>query len=478
MWDYIVVGAGPSGLSLAWYLSKYNKTVLVVDQNDSLGGCHRVTRVNGIFTEHGPRIYLSAYLVFRELLEDMGLNFNDLFTEYNFNISSIGGESISTMEVRELWAFTKGYLWLTFNPNYGRGISVLEFMIKNDFSEGTKEYVNRFCLMTDGATSTNYTLFEFLQLLNQKLFYKIYQPKLPNDIGLFAFWEKALIRTGRVKILLNTSVSKLQGGGNLINSLVTNRGTIYGRNFILAIPPKNITELLAASGPVADAFGPIDQLKKFSINNSYIDYLPIVYHWDKKLVLPKILGFPKSEWGVAFIELSNYIVFRENISKTVITTCITLADIPSSKTGKTANNSTKSELINEVHRQLKETFTNLPPPTFATLSPFVYRFGNKWVNKDTAYVLTPNNQFLEQQSNRYPNLYNVGTHNGYQKYYSTSFESAVSNSVALVNKIIPQSKDEIKIHEPFSMTKAINIMIGLIFGIIVLIVLYKAGYTL
>ena len=61
MYDYLIVGAGPCGLALAWYLSKLNKKILIVEKENTIGGCHRVRRVNGLFTEHGPRIYLDNY---------------------------------------------------------------------------------------------------------------------------------------------------------------------------------------------------------------------------------------------------------------------------------------------------------------------------------------------------------------------------------------------------------------------------------
>lgn len=38
-YDIVVVGAGNGGLSAAAYLSKHNKKVLVVEQNNAPGGC-------------------------------------------------------------------------------------------------------------------------------------------------------------------------------------------------------------------------------------------------------------------------------------------------------------------------------------------------------------------------------------------------------------------------------------------------------
>ena len=77
-YDHIIVGAGPTGLALAQVLS-ISSRVLLVEKRDFLGGCHGVTRVHdGMMTEHGPRIYIDNFLMFTQLLNDMGVQFDDL----------------------------------------------------------------------------------------------------------------------------------------------------------------------------------------------------------------------------------------------------------------------------------------------------------------------------------------------------------------------------------------------------------------
>ena len=80
--DYTIVGGGPCGLTIALYLSKLGKNCCIIDKNKSLGGCHRVTRVDGKFTEHGPRVYSSAYVNVKEILKELDTSFSDIFTKY------------------------------------------------------------------------------------------------------------------------------------------------------------------------------------------------------------------------------------------------------------------------------------------------------------------------------------------------------------------------------------------------------------
>ena len=256
--------------------------------------------------------------------------------------------------------------------------------------------------------------------------------------------EKKLKETNLITILLNHDVLKINNDSNNINSIIVNNResntqfNISGNKYILAIPPKPINKLLINSPSVQDAFGPINQLTKWSENNSYFDYIPVTLHWKNKIELPKIWGFPASDWGLAFIVLSNYMTFNSNDSQTVISTCITFTDRKSTITNKTADESDISEIYTEVLRQLKLSYPDLPNPDKMLVSPNVYKNNNKWVNIDTAYVITNRSELLPFKSELFTNLYNCGAHNGNSNYYFTSIETAVSNAQFLSNKLEPK----------------------------------------
>ena len=86
-YDLIIVGAGPSGLALAHTTSSIYRKVLIIDKEQDIGGCHRVKRnSDGMFTEHGPRIYLSIDYNFFNLINELGLNIEDIFVKYKYSI--------------------------------------------------------------------------------------------------------------------------------------------------------------------------------------------------------------------------------------------------------------------------------------------------------------------------------------------------------------------------------------------------------
>jgi len=481
-YDYIIIGGGPTGLSLAWYLSQQKKKVLIVEKEKEIGGCHRVQRIDGLFTEHGPRVYSDIYLNFIDLLEDMGLKYNDLFTPYTFDISNIGSKKSSDLKLYETLSIGLGLIALIFNSEYGKNISMEEHMKFYSFTDESKDYIERLVRLTDGATADRYTLFQFLQLINQQALYSLHQPKLPNDQGLMKLWTEKLLATGLVTIMVDHEVTVMNKNKNneidnivILNKSNLNQSEIKGKKYIITVPPKPLVKLLKNS-KVEDAFGKIDELYKWSQQNSYFDYLPITLHYNTKLDLPKIQGLPLSEWGIGFIILTNYMKFegspeeKEN-SKTVISTCITFPERKSSFTNKTAHESDIMDIKTEVIRQLRTVIPNLPIPNKMLLSPQVYKDekNKRWINYDTAYVLTNKNEHIPFQSKIYNNLYNCGCHNGKSKYYYTSIESAVSNALALANVLEAVNK-------PLKETAQLATYVNILIVIIVLILIGRYYY--
>jgi len=482
VYDYVIVGGGPTGLTLAWILAEANKNVLVIEPNDILGGCHRVERVDGLFAEHGPRVYSDTYLNFIHLLERMNLKFDDIFTEYSYGLNM----NEITFTPYEYTALIFEFIKLAFFPNNARELSMKQFMNKYNFSDESRNFIERLCRLTDGATTKKYTLFQFLQLVNQQSFYKLYQPKLPNDRGLIFLWHDALLKTKKVDFLMQYEVTKVFVDNlDLINSvqvrnIIRDTGfPVNCKNCILTIPPKPLVKLLNNSLRAQNAFGDINKLTKWSLSNSYFDYIPITMHFRDKLDLPKIQGFPKSEWGVGFVILSNYMKFNDikeqDYSQTVISTCISFTDRKSSAIGKTANECEIHEIYNEVYRQLKLSIKTLPLPFRMIVSPQVKRNkeNNAWINYDTAFVSTTKNNTINSHSEKIKNLYTVGTHNGNSLYYFTSMESAVQNAFVFAHSIIPETVKKYEIKETFHISTIIQI-IGIV--IIFMMVIYVSRF--
>jgi len=462
-YDYVIVGGGPSGLTLASLLSKYNnnnndtnnKTVLILDKNDTIGGCHRVDRVNGLFTEHGPRIYSDGYINTKNILNEIGLSFDEIFTKYNFDISQIGGEGIQNFSLYEVWEFFKAYLYFLYDEKHFSKITVKQFI--ENFSDRSKDYIDRLCRLTDGAGADKYTMYKFLSLLNDNFFYKLYQPKTANDKGLFKKWKEYLQKQD-VSIRLNQDVSKIDFIQNTVYTTLGQEYT-YGK-LILAIPPYHIYKL-----NVNNIFPNMGE--DTVMNTKYINYIPIVFFWKDYIDFPEKHGFPKNEWGIVFIKISNYIG-TESGYNTILSTCITYTNVKSKFLGKTAEECNETELKQEVFRQLKETLTvNLPEYENALLhSKLKYKDSQGFISEDTAFINTIETDSIEFQSPKYKNVYNLGTQNGKSSYNFTSMESAVMNAIYLY--CILEDK-KYKIQKGWKLKDGINIILLLLVAIVLLV---------
>jgi len=436
MYDYIITGAGPTGLTLALYLAKLKKKILIIEKENSIGGIHRVKRINGLFTEHGPRIYLDNYVNFMKILKILGTSFNQIFSKYDFQISVIGGKSISNFSFREIIIIF--FNFITIN-GINKKQSLLEFTTENNFSTKAVDYMDRLCRLTDGAGIDRYTTFEFIQLINQNVLNSIYLPKLPNDIGLFKIWKKKLQDLG-VTFLLNSKLIDLIPNQNIITSIKLKNDKnkiieLKSKNFILAIPPHSLVNVLKKSKS-KNAFGNIKTVSKWAHNARYLNYIIVSLHWNTKLKLPKVWGFPSNEWGIVFEVMTYNMKFTHKDSKTVMTVAITKHDI-SSHINKKPNQCNEKELKNEILRQLKSSFPNLPKPTHQILSQNTYKH-KTWHHNDHAFMLTKYGYL--KPTGKYTNLYNCGTHNGNSEYAFTSLESGVVNAIKLIHKIEPKGK--------------------------------------
>lgn len=458
-YDYVIIGAGPAGLTLAYTLSHLKYRVVLIEKENDIGGCHKVNRVNGLFSEHGPRIYSDAYVNMKSLLGHMGYDFYEMFSRYDPD-----KWSFFRLKPWELAACAWQYFRLVINPDYGKDYSV-QWLTEN-FSSESRDFIDRLCRMTDGAGSDRYTLHQFLNLFNQNMLHGVYIPKLPNDVGLFTKWK-----LGDTKLLLGRTVKYFgfdEGKHKIKSITLDDNREIIGKNFLLCLPPQSLVNLIKDT-PIQNAFGDYPKLVEWSIQSGYNPYIPIAFHWDSEIEIPKKWGFPVSDWGVAFIVMTRYMKFTDQASKTVISTCIMYNDKPSKVTGKTANESTQQELIDEVFRQLGTAFgKNLPKYTHAIPNK-IERENDVWYDKDKAFIVTPGEKFLQSQSTVVHNLYSVGTHNGNSIYSFTTFESALTNALHVLHKIAPESRKEFHIKSPLSLDKIIKSIVFIIIFLFIII---------
>lgn len=485
-YDTIIVGTGPAGLTLAQCLRHGGGSILLLDSINAIGGCHRVVRVpyqgKMLFTEHGPRVYFNNYKNFQTLLNEMGHDFYSLFAPYRYSVQS---ESIRHFRFssREAIVIVFAFLLFLWDGDYGKKSTIQQFGNKHRFSANTMDMLDRVSRMTDGAGTDRFTLNQFFQMINQQIFYKIYQPKKPNDKGLLCVWEDFLRRQPGIEIVLDHDVVHLNYNKeiNSIDSLWVvdkkNHNTIEIRcgRVVLAMPPHAIARILGTCHKdVQNSFMPYPRFSQLVQNTDYIPYISITYHWETIQEIPSRHGFPVGEWGITYIVLTDYMDMEDEYSKTLISCCISYTDRTSLHTGKTANQSSSDEVVEETFRQLRIAMPLLTKPNVALISPQNF-YDNKtktWRQYDVSYFPSVQEKSVPSHG-RITNLYNVGAHNGKSSYSFTTLETAVSNALVLAYQLDPHTKK----HYPFQEMRTLRQAVGILLIIILLLVVITAVFS-
>lgn len=476
-YDLVIIGGGPTGLSIAHHCSKLeNKKILIIEKEKEIGGCHTVYRTNGLFSEHSPRVYFNSYVNFIEILKDMGIRFDDVFVKMNHQSFDITKESLfKTFNANEWFCIIYELLLFILDGTRNDDMTVSTFMKNNGFSEEAYKTIDILCRVSDGMTCESISLNTFFQYMNQALLYQIYTPKETNDKLLFKLWRKYLTDKG-VDIITETNLNRFYHNDNneITHCDITSKNadsTIYGKKFILAIPPKNIVSLIENTG-VINAFGEIDKLRKWSDSTKYIEYVTVTFHWNKVIKMSEKYDFPSSDWSILSETLSDYIDFKDERSKTVISVAVANLNVKSKYSNKTANEYKSSDLlIKEIYRQLKESKPELTDDYIAILEPSTIYKDDRWQMNGSAYVSNIFTKPISFYSKIYANLYNAGTHNGKSYFKPTTFESAVSNGLELSRELFPEIKTKQK--RGYSLRDIIVIILVIVLCLIISYILYE-----
>lgn len=457
-----IVGGGPSGLFTALLLAKQGYNVKIIEANNVIGGCHRVDRKDGLFSEHGPRIYVSNYNVYKNFLKLCDLDFDRYYEPYKYGFISTGVKSVlEDFTVSELGILSLHYVKFIVTPDSFKNKSIGELV--DNFSDKSKALVDSLCKLTDGAGLNDYTAYSFFNLVNQNILYTIMEPKHANDKWL---WNKVgQTLKGLGVEIVHEKVSSLKDNGSIVTAVVTNNNFHYADTIILATPPYHTHQILKHSSTlVKSSFIPDDKMSEYVASSSYFPYISFTIHFEKNTVFPDMWGGKKSnDWMIDWIVMSDYITDEPT---DFITATIIDLDSKSSFTGLSANETSSKELLlEEATRQVLGSLKTNVTPVDVILCKGVF-YDETWKTTDLPFMLTPKTKKIDSHG-AINNLYWVGPHNLNNRYAFTSMENVCQNVLAFCKRF--DTRVTLNVQTPWEL----NDIVLLITILLVTYIVYK-----
>jgi len=385
MYDYVIYGAGPTGITLALGLVKKGYTVALIEREDSIGGCWRVNWKDGYFTEHAPKITLNDGKNFSKLFEILGLDFNKE-TENVYKDSTIANniDIISYiffgLSIYDMIKLTVYYIGNSIGVKIS-DVSVKNWMIAQNITEKGQETIGKLCILLSDIPE-KVMLLDFLGSFDFRSIIKLKNPET---------WVKkahAVLKESGVDIYLNTKVSSL----NDINGEVYN-GVVKGINHILALPPLAFYELLQSSSwNVKNNWGDLSPV----LLNSYYNSLGFQLHFDKDIVFSK---------KVCWFCKTNGIAIKYTFSKTYSVLSCTIID---QRNLKGSLNDNIIKVAREFENIVGEKYTKLTINDGIQSNSYKNKH-IKYNSKDTSYTRTEHGTVPQKGSA--DNIFTIGSHN-------------------------------------------------------------------
>ena len=432
-YDYVIIGGGPSGVYCADKLSEMNYKVCLLEELEDIGGCHRVRYVsdydgNMIHTEHGPRIYLGAYLDFWKWMKTIGIEKDKHFTKY---ITKTLGEDIFEyslkFKIHELLCMVIVYLIQNivrydFSVNY----TVDDFMKQTHFTKEGKERLNRICRLIDGGNTDKTTVSALFKGLDTGLAYYIYEPTSPMNKLVWSKLRKKL-QNQSVDIYLDTRVRKITKG-----VVYTEKGDIKCNRILLCIPPMAMNNIENAPSLVGYDVCIFDRLSQYQ---QYEPYICATIHFKGTTTVTKWGIAGEHPWGLVDIDMGRYF---KDIYGSMFIVSVTHPEKVDPHTNLSANQMDRDMFLDRIVEIVQERFDIQEHPIAKTLSPNVKKVNGQWIETDRAFMYSPPGWLKPDIKVSSKNgVWTTGHHIGDSHHEYNSMESAVQNAIQLLRNIEP-----------------------------------------
>jgi hypothetical protein len=442
---YVIVGGGPTGLSLAYILATNGYEVDLLERDNQLGGSWNAEWQEGKYwSENAPRVILSPS-EFLNFIYDVGMKTDEF--------KNIYGNIITTN--LKFASFFANHFTLTDYPIFIAGVAkyktigsettLQDWLDSSSLSDGAKHAITLMCTTINAQPKYTHIndFFGSIGIASAK------QMRDPNRWHTL-LTEKFSIMPN-IKIHLNTEAinMSMKEEQNQLKWIIgkhreTGKVSVFkGDRFVLAIEPNVFPKLLKSVAPqIKNNWNSWDWLQEWSERSYYIGFGFQLHFRERRIKAPSAWCWHcHSEWNIIILKNSEWLhqSSRDPLVNTVWSCCITNMDTKSKRLGLTANQCSKEQIMEECLHQLNGEYPDLPKPYKTTISSGLYRINNKWVSNNTGFSRMPNLGYLPITGN-IPNLHAIGpyTDTGYR--FVTNIDMCLRGVLKFIEEYEPDCK--------------------------------------
>lgn len=446
IYDFLIVGGGPTGLSLSTMLSQTDASIALLEKDTQLGGCWKVDWVDDkYYSEHSPRVMTTKYNKFRKMLELYKIDFQ-YSTVYNDRFA-LHKKLLSLLSFTDMLKLLSGLIISRFFETQ----DTVEDFMRHLTTSGSKALymlavavanIPSKVMMQDVFDEILQNHGDFIHLKDPENWYKVIEHKLSSRIDIKK--QHGVQSISRVDDIFYVKTAK---------------GVFKAKEIVLAVPPVALINILKYSDKdIKNNWGDFKKIEMLANESSYHS-IGFQLHFDKVVPFPKDwCKYCGGDWNMILLPVSNYLhsYSKDPEIKCVWSGCIVDQSGHSRRLKKQAKDCTMEELQSEILTQLK-----IPTPKVFTFTQGLKMEDGQYTSKDTGFIRTVHGTV--SPSGKLPNLYAVGplNHTGI-----VTMESAIEDACEFVLRRYPASE----LHKTFDRESPLT-NIALASAIVILLII-------
>lgn len=286
-----IIGAGPTGMSLAWeILRSGNHTITVYDKKSSAGGSwwEPTEEVRDL---HAHRIVFDkAFVNTQSLFEEMGIDWNEVFKSVK---KDIYGLMFRSLKLKDYGALTSLATRVLTQPEKYKSISLKDSMGK--LTKSGRNFIKALPLIMDGVTWDVMSAYEFVKSFDYVALSKQCTQKVSGKVMCDAM-QNALVKRG-VEFVFGTELQSIEYFKDGYEAVFTDEVIINDGYLFLCIDNSPALKLIGNNwGSEAD--------KK--IRGSTYGCINVLLDYDKPIEVGDDLEIAsKTDWNLQPVVLSD-----------------------------------------------------------------------------------------------------------------------------------------------------------------------------